>query len=41
VIEKHISRNEAKAIRRDGSFPKFIREEISPFKRSSFEAIQG
>jgi hypothetical protein len=45
VVEKHISRNEAKFIRKDGSFPKFIRDNILPlwehFKGCSFEAIQS
>jgi hypothetical protein len=45
VKEKHISRSEAKYIRKDGSFLKFIKEIISPvwdqFKDAPFEAIQG
>jgi hypothetical protein len=44
VQEKQISRAEAKFIRKDGSFPIFIRESILPmwkaWKGVSFEGIQ-
>jgi hypothetical protein len=45
VQEKQISRTEAKFIRKEGSFPIFIKEQILPmweaWKDVSFEAIQG
>jgi hypothetical protein len=45
VQEKQISRADAKLIRKEGSFPIFIKEQILPmweaWKGASFEAIQG
>jgi hypothetical protein len=45
VIEKQVSRGDAKFIRKEGSFPKFIPEEMLPiwkyFKGCTFESIQG